>query len=235
MDSSNRLESILNGRQFMSHGMNFNSNSSEDRIEQASKLCGLKRYSEAESLLRGAALQGDVNAQVFLGNLYFTGSGISRESATKWLQLAADHDHPEALYRLAMLSHRDGAVGPPDCEAGISLLKRASELGSAGAQRDLACKYATGDGLEQNLQLARSLYLQASEGGHPDAQFNAGLMLILGEGGPKSISEGVRWIELAAENGETVAIQFLIYSFRSDGHGIPIDEKKAHSWEQISD
>jgi TPR repeat protein len=48
-------------------------------------------YSEAANWLRRAALQGDTNAQLALGEKLFTGQGVAKNpiEAHKWFNLAA--------------------------------------------------------------------------------------------------------------------------------------------------
>jgi TPR repeat protein len=57
--------------------------------------------------------------------------------------------------------------------------------------------------------LARLWYSRAAERGHADAQFNYGLMLILGEGGPVDQDNGLEWIRRAAAQDDHAALRYL--------------------------
>ena len=52
-------------------------------------------------------------------------------------------------------------------------------------------------------------YKRAAERGDSDAQYNYGLMVIYGEGGPADAGEGLEWIRRAAEQKHVSAISYL--------------------------
>src|SRR5262245_5849245 len=101
-------------------------------------------YRAAIQLLRPLAEAEHGEAQFLCGYLYFTSADVTKDDCRRWLQRAAAQNHPGALYYLACLGDRFD-FGPPEDEAKRALLIRAAELGSAEAQRDLGCFYATGD------------------------------------------------------------------------------------------
>jgi uncharacterized protein len=108
--------------------------------------------------------------------------------------------------------HDDETLGPPDTDPRRALLVKAAELGLTEAQRDLGCYYAIGEGgFPLDLRLGRLWYSRAAESGHADAQYNYGLMVINGEGGPADLNEGLAWIRRAAEQGDESARDVLAY------------------------
>jgi TPR repeat protein len=83
---------------------------------------------------------------------------------------------------------------------------KGDELGIPSSTVLLAEIYFRGQGTKADLVKARSLYLRAAGMGHAYAQYMAGTMLWLGEGGPRDQSEAMRYIDLAAAAGLPPAI-----------------------------
>ena len=119
-----------------------------------------------------------------------------------------DAEDADTLYER---SRQHGEVWcPPQDAEHASWLRRAAELGSVDAQRDLGCCYATGEeAIRQNLVLARAWYGRAARAGHADAQYNYGLMLWLGEGGSKEPASWIEWVRRAAAQDDPGAVHFL--------------------------
>ena len=166
-------------------------------------------YERAEDLLRGPASAGSAEAQYLLGYLYFTSANVDANESRQWLERAAAQQHADALFHLSNWNE-DGTTGPPDSEHRRALLLRAGELGSLQAQRDLGCYYAIGEaGFPLDPSLGRLWYSRAAERGHADAQFNYGVMLIFGEGGPAEPDNGLKWVRRAAAQGDRAALRYL--------------------------
>jgi len=168
-----------------------------------------EEYDAAMPLLRGSADSGSAEAQYLLGYLYFTSADVDLAESKQWLERAAGQGHAEALFYLSDLND-DGTTGPPDSDYRRTLLVRAAELGSLRAQRDLGCYYAIGEfGFPLDLRLGRLWYSCAAERGHADAQYNYGLMVINGEGGPADESSGLEWVRRAAAQNDEAALHYL--------------------------
>lgn len=179
-----------------------------EAIEEARRAIEREEYESASELLRPLADTGSAEAQYLLGYLYFTSADVDAQESYQWLEQAAAEQHPEAIFHLAC-SRTDGLFGPPDDEVHRTLLIRAAELGSVQAQRDLGCCYATGDdGWPLDPVLGRLWYGRAAAAGHADAQYNFGLMLLDGEGGPADPS-GDEWIHRAAAQSDPSALNYL--------------------------
>lgn len=99
---------------------------------------------------------------------YLTGRGVAvnyTESA-KWLDLAAQKDHPGALYELSVLYMNGRGVEKSRLWAGY-LLSRAADLGNKQAMFDLGVVYARGLGLPQNPAAAWYWFAQSEKRGVP--------------------------------------------------------------------
>ena len=67
--------------------------------------------------------------------------------------------------------------------------------------------FAKGYGVVMDEKKSFEGYKKAAEQGHSKAQYNLGVMYIIGSGAPKSLSDAKHWLNLAYENGiESVEI-----------------------------
>jgi len=144
----------------------------------------------------------------------------------KLLRTASERDHPDAVYWLSYL-YPDGA------ERDAWLLK-AGELGSREAQRDLGALYATGHWTgPHDAVRAAEWYRRAADRGHAEAQYNLGFMYLLGEGVPSNSAEGLRWLRLAADQGEESSYRLLADLYRNGYYGVPLDPAEATRWDGL--
>jgi TPR repeat protein len=179
-----------------------------EATEEARQAIEDEEYDRASLLLRPLADAGSAEAQYLIGYLYFTSADVDAHESRQWLERAAAQQYPEAIFHLACW-RTDGLFAPPNDETHRTLLIRAAELGSIQAQRDLGCCFATGDdGWPLDPALGRLWYGRAAASGHADAQYNYGLMLLYGEGGPVDPS-GNEWIHRAAAQNDPGALHYL--------------------------
>lgn len=197
--------------------------------------------SETWDTIRAAAKDGDAEAQFLLG-YRFSDARLDcedSEDCEKWLRAAAEQDHPEALYELALT--RFGAQ--IECgdhvldDARYKLLLRAASLGSVNAQRDVAVLYIWGDNpfFEKDWTRARFWYLQAARQGHQEAQAAVGSMIVRGEGGPVNQEAGLAILELAANGptsyeAQTAAEELALYY--SGAFGVPPNPERERKWRE---
>ena len=94
-----------------------------------------KNPAEALRLLELAARAGNVVAQNNLGIFWFEGLGGKSDEfkAFSWFESAAKKDYPPSILFLGM-SYLQGTGVPPDAIRGVSLLKKAANLGNTEAQ-----------------------------------------------------------------------------------------------------
>lgn len=143
------------------------------------------------------------------------------------LRDAAAKDHPDAIWFLAT-RQTHAQETDPDFER---QLLRARQLGSVNAQRLLGVMYATGDWSgPKDLAEATRWYRLAAEKGNAESQYDLGFMLLLGEGAPKNIEEGVMWIERAGLLGEYKAFRLLVDCYENGYCDVPVDAGKAALW-----
>lgn len=129
--------------------------------------CPLCRENFSDEVAKDMALakRGVLWAQANLGRRMVYGmGGIEKQEkpGLVWLNKAAAHNHPGALYTLAALyNHGMGSVLQKSKEKANELMTKSANLGYAAANSSLAiwCFHGTRDGFENNQEEA---YLRAS-------------------------------------------------------------------------
>jgi S1-C subfamily serine protease len=119
---------------------------------------------DAVSVLREKAEQGNVAAQVELGNCYFKGDSVSQDykEAAKWYRLAAEQECAEAQARLGGLYYFGfGAV--EDYKEAVKWYRLAAEQGNFLGQVGLAGCYDSGKGVLQDFVEAYAWILVAAQ------------------------------------------------------------------------
>jgi TPR repeat protein len=155
--------------------------------------------------LQAKAAQGDVEAQVQLGKAYSEGAGVKPDfkQAARWYGMAASNGNVqgEAMFGELCLAGRGGTK---DTNAAIMWLTKAADEGSVAAQYDLAFAYERGQkGFPHDDKQAACWYGAASEGGDSLAQYEYGQRLISGFGVAADPVEGLKWLLVAASQGQT--------------------------------
>ena len=126
-----------------------------------------RNYRKAFPYLLDAALAGDIHSQNLVGYCYNLGLGVAKDLtlAVFWYEQAAKHHHKEALFNLAVLYERGGAVEANPRKA-FSLYRRAALLGDAPAQCNLGVCYLA--------KLVQGLALELTQcGDHSTVQMEA--------------------------------------------------------------
>jgi TPR repeat protein len=175
--------------------------------------------------------QGDAEAAYQLAYNYLwctpCDDDATRDQMKELLRRAAAKNHPDAIWFLAT---RELGARETSPEFERELL-RAGQLGSIHAQRALGVAYATGDWSgPKDLAEAARWYRLAAEKGEAESQYDLGFMLLLGEGGPKNIDEGLMWLERSGAQGEWKAFGLLVDCYENGYCEVPIDAAKAQLW-----
>lgn len=175
---------------------------------------------------------GDSNAQLQLGVLYLGNYAIEADTlrAVAYLQRAADNGNLEAMYDLGMCYINGSQSVARNTERGISLVRRAAENGFAIAQTCMGkiCEQGT-PCLLYSLHAKYPLYtiqMLKEAGG------------FLGRGGEtygfvpylKNDADALRWLTLAADSGEPVAMNELVRIYAKGECGATIDLRKSLDW-----
>ncbi|MFA6267383.1 MAG: tetratricopeptide repeat protein [Pseudolabrys sp.] len=119
-----------------------------------------------------------------------------------------------------------GAGVPQDRNQARELFERAAKGGNARGTTNLA---ALDGGTSSNPAQSRAMYAKAAEGNSPEAQFQLGLMMAEGTGGPKDDAGARAMFEKAAAQGNSDAMVWA-GAFAETGRGGPKDNDLAKSY-----
>lgn len=188
------------------------------------RLQGQSAVSTGVRLYALAAEAGHDDAQAELAYLYMMGIGVPRsdEAAAYWYQRGAVNGSHFARLALGAM-YAVGRGVPQSDEAAVYWFSQANQ------QRFVADAYACGFGVEQDLPLARKLYLQLAENGDADAQFQLGTMFSNACGGSLDDAEAAKWYDAAAQSGHPEAQIALSHAMRQ-GLGVAPNPIMAYSW-----
>jgi TPR repeat protein len=167
-------------------------------------------------------------AQYVLASLLWTGvlGTVDRAAAAKWCLQAAGAHYAPAVTMLAGLS-QIGAPGiPKDVSRAMQLLEQASDAGYAPALGYLATAYLDGVAVPQDSGKGL-LYLQrAAKAGDAYSQNRLGSQLIESSD-PASVTEGVAWLQAAANQNLASAHYALADLFAQGAPGVPTNSDRA--------
>jgi TPR repeat protein len=93
--------------------------------------------------------------------------------------------------------------------------------------------YFYGDGVSRDPAKALTLFTRAAENGHPDAQFNLGVIYFTGDTVPKDAVKAAEFFGKAADRGKVAAQLNLAFMYQA-GEGLPKDLVQAYVWADIA-
>ncbi len=153
----------------------------------------------AESLrwLKKAAAQNHSLAKTTIPvvALSFDSKSSPEETRAFFKEVASTELSKEDKYYAA--SHAGGPMVPER----VAIIRQAAEAKFAKAQFRLGMLYEAGNGVEKNLEEARSWYQKAATTGHLQAKHNLANLYAAGEGGPADVEKAQKLYREAAEGG----------------------------------
>jgi len=183
--------------------------------------------SEELKKLKRAAEQGDVSAQLMIGNILREGKGVAKDEAEafKWFTYAANEsDNPEAQYNVGLM-YLGGNGVERDVEEAYRWLKKSASKGSSDAQLTIGNLLYEGKILDQDTKTAVKLFRLAAKQNNIHAQMIMGEMYLQEQNDKKA----VKWIKMAAEL-ENPDAQFMLAKMYAKGKGITQDYAEAIRW-----
>jgi TPR repeat protein len=124
----------------------------------------------------------------------------------------------------------------PDVDEKRTELMRQQDLaeqGDAKAQNALGAAFAQGYFIKKDPQAALYWYAQATKQGYTHAKWNAGAMLVEGEGIPRAnVDLGMSLIEQAADCGDSSACHFLALCLEHGANDKTRDIAMSEKWRQ---
>ncbi|MEO6395341.1 MAG: tetratricopeptide repeat protein [Devosia sp.] len=189
----------------------------------------------ALELLLPLAESGEIKAMDTLSHIYWWGDGVPPDhtEALKWSRRSAALGSSAGQHDLA-IHYLNGDVVKKDAEMGASLYKMAAEQGDAHAKAGLGSLYLKGTGVPEDFDQGMALIRAAAEQGYYRAQSSLGVFLHNGAYGlPKDDLEAIRWLELAAEQGD-VGSQFVVGLLYAGEAPQAVNIAKAAEWLAIA-
>jgi len=190
-------------------------------------------YIKSARLFAIATELGHNTAQYFLGVQFMYGFGIesNQPKAVILYRQAADQGHLEAQNALGV-AYANGTGITQDHVQAVHWYQIAAKGGYAEAQFNLGTRYEKGLGVEKDQPTAISWYVKAAKQNHSKAAFNMALLLLEG-GKVENINLGLKWLNLAAEQGLHHA-EYLLGSIYYKGEKISQDFSAALKWFRIA-
>lgn len=180
--------------------------------------------------LDSAAVKGNTNAMMVLGNLYATGSGVPRDTVKTLLYYnrAVAAGSAKAMLRLAG-SHQSGEVVPLDKKRAAELYQMAADRGNLEALCRLGLCYEDGEGVILNSRKAYNLYSQAAEQGSAYGMYLVGMCYVEGVYVKEDMEQAAQWFLKGAEAG-SVRCCYFIGQMYAKGEGVKKNKKEAKRW-----
>ena len=169
------------------------------------KLLFSGKHAELMHRYQDRAESGDMDAKVFIGWIYSSGTGdIERDyvQAKKWLQEAAEEGIADALYILGTIDYQLG-----DIEKAIADFESAAEKGYSAAYYQLGKMYHSGFGVAKNPTKAYELFQRGAELGHIFARREIAVYSLKGYKGLLSVPQGLVMFLWSIVYGTLVAIR----------------------------
>lgn len=163
--------------------------------------------SELYANLLVAAYNGAVEAQMQLGNLFISGTGILKQDKSHgyyWFKEAANSGKAEAQYNLGVCYMRGEGI-QKNQTIGVQWIRKAAEQGIKEAQYDLAIYYHNGWGVERDLEQFFIWMKRAAISGDSDAQLTIGDCYFDGELVERDYIEANNWYCKSMEAGNAEA------------------------------
>ncbi|RLA74275.1 MAG: hypothetical protein DRG78_21465 [Epsilonproteobacteria bacterium] len=149
---------------------------------------------KAVQLYKKAANQGNLYAQLRLGNLYKKGVGIRRDDqqAAHWFLQAAKQGDSVAQYNIAYFYYNGIGIAKNKKEA-EKWFEKAAEHDSDNATYADGKIYYEGDGIEEDYKKAFQWYVKAAQKGDIGAQYKLANGYDYGEGQTKNYKDTMFW------------------------------------------
>jgi len=160
--------------------------------------------------------------------------GVAQDhaQAARWFRAAAEQNHPEAQYNLAIMFARGEGVRPNQAEAYV-LADRAARRGfqPAEAAREAIAKPFAPAGRAVFVEIAEQYERAAA--GDAAAQTSLGHAYETGDPYEKNAALAAAWYQKAAERGQAAA-QFHLGELYETGQGVAFDPTEGAFWLALS-
>lgn len=163
-------------------------------------------YAKALDLFKKSANQNNSNALFNLGCMYRDGKGVKQDyaKASEYFLKSADLGDSEAMIKIAFM-YESGLGVKKDINNAIEWYKKAAELGNYTGDWNLGTLYFK----DNQLTKAAEWYYKGATKGDADCQESMGSLYYHGWGLDKNYKEAIKWMSLAASQGNEIAQETL--------------------------
>lgn len=167
-------------------------------------------YDEAMRWYRMAADQGDVNAELAIGGLYYFGEGVTLDyaAAMRWYRMAADHGSAAAEYAVGSIYEHGQSVVQDYGEA-LRWYRMAAAQNYARAEVNIGNLFLSGEGVAKNPTEAYRQFKLAADQHDPDGEYSLGVLYAKGVGVRKDMDTARQLMNAAAQQGDQDARAWL--------------------------
>ena len=186
---------------------------------------------QAQIWFQKGADKADADSEFALAMLLLTGTGQKPNviDGAPWLQKAAEAGNVKAQVNLGLFYA--GAFGTQtDWPGAVKWFQAAADKGNAQAQYNLALLYMDGKSVDKSLIRAGELFSKAALQGMPEAALEYGVLIFRGEGVQKDETLGAKWLLVAANHGNAVAMNRVARLYGMGDHGVAYDPIEAMKW-----
>jgi TPR repeat protein len=191
-----------------------------------------KNESEAVSLYRRAAEEGDALGAVVLAGVYEWGQlGVAKNEAeaARWYRKAAEGGNVRSMLALGE-KYDQGMLGLAKDEAEAARwFRKAADRGDVHGLYRLGLSYWEGRGLPKDQAQAEQLFAKGDAAKNGDAMIDVGRKFESGQGVAENDAEAVKWFRKAADLGSQYGMYYAGLSYQH-GLGVAKDGAEAARW-----
>ena len=187
---------------------------------------------KAVELYKKAANQGNNDAQLYLGNMYFWGKGIeqSDKKAVELYRQSANQGNASAQLYLGNI-YFNGKVVEQNIEKAVGFFRQAAEQGNTVAQVTLGLIHEIGTGgVEKSDERAVEFYQQAANQEYAPAQARLGFMYLQERGVKKDHGKAFELFQKAAKQENAFAQHHLGLMYLNGWEGVEPNFEESFKW-----
>ncbi len=179
-----------------------------------------------------AVKQGNVDAQTYLGEMYYHGYYVKKDhnKAKELFLKSAKSGNEEAQYNIGVM-YNDGDTFKKDNKQTFKWWLLSAKQGDVNAQYQLGLLYKNGQGVKQDYTQAFYWLKKSALQSDSPSQNLIGFFYFSGKGVKKDLKKALYWFKRSAELGNTTAQHNIasIYTGKSKDHDI-----EAYAWETLA-
>lgn len=194
------------------------------------KSAGSEETGHCATTLQLLAAQGDPDAQIKLGQMYYHGTDIPQDlgKAFAWFEKSAEQGTAWAQAALGSMLYLGMGV-KLDFKLAFAWCSKAAAQNNAAGEFYLAEMYIAGKGVGKDIAKALELCEKSANRGFAHAQVALGRMYYFGIGVGQDYRLAIKWYSAAAAQGKGRPAFQLGEMYRT-GEGVELDLTKAFDW-----